>query len=77
MREMVLKNLISDDKRRRELFVSEHSEGKDIVQEIEKKSVYVIKEILEVTQNFDKELFLHQKKTEGLFKHSSASWITG
>ncbi len=68
MREMVMKNLISEDKLRRELFVSERTEGKNLVQDLEKKSTYVIKEILDVTQDCDLQLFLQQKKTQGLFK---------
>lgn len=68
MREILLKNLITDDKRRHEIFVSERSEGKDIVQELEKKSVYVIKQVLEITPDFDGGLFLSQKRREGLFK---------
>ncbi len=68
MREMVLKNLISDDKRRREIFVSERTERQNFIQALEKKSVYVVKEVLDVTQNFDLELFLLQKKSEGCFK---------
>lgn len=68
MREMLLKNLISEDKRRREIFVSEHTQRENLIQDLEKKSVYVIKEVLDVTQDCDLELFLHQKKTEGLFK---------
>ncbi len=68
MREMVLKNMISEDKRRRELFCAEHSQRNNCTQDIEKKSIYAIKEILEITQDFDLELFLKQKKEKGLFK---------
>jgi hypothetical protein len=68
MREMVLKNLISEDKRRREIFLSERTERKNVVQALEKKTVCEIKEILEITQDFDLELFLQQKKAEGCSK---------
>lgn len=63
-----MKNLISEDKRRRELFICEHSERDNIIQDIEKKTVYAVKEVFDVTSEFDLELFLRQKKTEGLFK---------
>lgn len=64
MRELFLKNLLSKDKKRRELFFCEHTEQGDCVQDVEKKTVYRIKEILEFTDLFDLELFLERKKED-------------
>ena len=64
MRELLVKNFVSKDKRRTELFLCEHYENNGIVQEIEKKTVYRLKEILEFTDIFDLELFLERKKAD-------------
>lgn len=67
MRELFLKNLISKDKKRSELFFSEHFEKEGLIQDIQKKTVYRIKEILEFTDLFDLELFLERKKEDVAF----------
>lgn len=64
MRELLLKNLISRDKKRSELFLSEHFEKDGIVQDFEKRTVYRVLEILEFTDTVDLELYLTQKKKE-------------
>ena len=64
MRELLFKNLVSKDKKRTELLLSEHFEGEGIVQDIEKRTVYRVKEILEFTDTSDLELFLSQKNKE-------------
>ena len=64
MRELLLKNLVSRDKKRTELFLLEHYEHNGIVQQIEKRTIYKIKEILEFTDFADLELFLKQKAKE-------------
>ncbi len=66
MRELLVKNRISKDKKRGELFLSEHYEKEDVIQEIEKKTVYKVKEILEFTSISDLELFLNQKNKDGV-----------
>ena len=62
MRELLLKNFVSKDKRRSELFLCEHYERNGTIQEIEKKTVYRLKDILEFTDIFDLELFLERRK---------------
>ena len=62
MRELLLKNFVSKDKRRTELFLCEHYENNGIIQEIEKKTIYRLKEVLEFTDFFDLELFLERNK---------------
>ena len=64
MRELLLKNFVSKDKKRTELFLSERFEQGGIVQEIEKKTAYRIKEILEFTDVLDLDLYLEQKKEQ-------------
>jgi hypothetical protein len=64
MRELLVKNLVSKDKKRKELFLSEHFEKEGVIQEIEKRTVYRIKAILEFTDISDLELFLNQKSKE-------------
>ncbi|HOW35227.1 MAG TPA: hypothetical protein PL155_02270 [Candidatus Omnitrophota bacterium] len=65
MHELLFRNSVSKDKKRTELFSSELMENTGAVQELEKKTVYAVKEILEFTDPFDLELFLNQKKKEG------------
>jgi len=67
MRELLIKNSISKDKKRTELFLSERFEKGEIIQEIEKRTVYKVKEILEFADVFDLELFLNRKKNEDSF----------
>ena len=64
MRELLFKNLVSKDKKRTELLLSEHFEGEGLVQDIEKRTVYRVKEILEFTDTSDLELFLSQKNKD-------------
>lgn len=64
MRELLVKNHLSKDKRRKELFLSEHYEKEGVIQEIEKRTVYRIRAILEFTTVTDLELFLSQKSKE-------------
>ncbi len=68
MREMVLKNLVSPNKRRRELFVSESYRDQGISQKLEKKTIYVVKEVLEITSDFDLQLFINRRRKEGKLK---------
>ena len=64
MRELLLKNLVSKDKRCAELFLSEHFERGGLIHEIEKKTIYKVKAILEFTGVLDLELFVDQKTKE-------------
>ena len=64
MRELLLKNYISPDKKRSELLLTEYFETEHSVLNFEKKTVYKVKETLEFTDIFDLELFLSQKKKE-------------
>lgn len=64
MREILIKNQLSRDKKRTELFLNEHFEKEGVIQEIEKKTVYRIKSVLEFTNVADLDLFLEQKKRE-------------
>ena len=64
MRELLLRNLTSRDKRRTELFFSEHFEKAGLVQDFEKKTVFSIKEILEFTDHIDLTVYLEQKSKE-------------
>jgi len=66
MRELVLKNLRSNDKRRKEIFLSESCERKGCLQKLEKRSVYFVKDVMQITDNFDLELYLDQKRNEGM-----------
>ena len=66
MRELLIKNLHSKDKKRTELFLNEHYEKEGVIQEIEKKTVYRIKSILEFTNASDLDIFLEQKKRENV-----------
>ena len=64
MRELLFKNYVSKDRKRTELFLSEHFEQDGIAQDMEKKISYRIKDILEFTHVCDLELFLEQKSKE-------------
>ena len=68
MRELLLKNFVSKDKRQKELFLSEHFESEGIAQDFEKKITYTVVDILEFTDTLDLELFLEQKKKEDLIQ---------
>ncbi|MFC1704064.1 hypothetical protein ACFL1E_04710 [Candidatus Omnitrophota bacterium] len=68
MREMVLQNLVSANKRRRELFISESLQEPGLTQTLEKRTIYIVKEVLEITSDFDLQLFLDQRKKEGRLK---------
>lgn len=70
MRELLLKNVASGDKKRTELFMSERFEEAGFLQEFEKKTAYVIKDVLEFTDVFDLELFLSQKKKEASYQET-------
>jgi len=61
MRELLFKNCVSKDRRKTELFLSEHLEKDGIAQDLEKKISYAIKDILEFTDICDLEVFLQQK----------------
>ena len=65
MRELVLKNLISLDKKRKEIFVFESLEQQGFTQSLEKRVIYSVKEILPVPKNFDLQVFLDQRRGEG------------
>ena len=65
MREMVLKNLVSDDKKRREIFISESLNEQGAIQKLEKRTIYIIKEVLKVTPDFNLQLILNQRQNEG------------
>ena len=65
MRELLVKNFLSKDKKRKELFLSEHYEKEGIIQEIEKRTVYRVRAVLEFTDIFDLELYLNRKNSEG------------
>ena len=67
MRELVLKNLISPNKKRRAIFLSESYEKEGCLQKLEKRSVCVIKDIVQITDNFDIEAYLDRKKKDGKF----------
>ncbi|MFA5059233.1 MAG: hypothetical protein WC676_01215 [Candidatus Omnitrophota bacterium] len=64
MRELLFKNLVSKDRKRTELFLSEHLEKDGLAQHVEKRTVYKIKEILEFTQPADLQLFIDQRKKD-------------
>ncbi len=64
MHELLLKNKTSNDKRRSELFLSEHFEKDHVIQDVEKRIVYAIKEVLEFTDPVDLVAFLEQKKKQ-------------
>ena len=65
MRELLVKNRVSQDKRQRELFLAEHYEKGGVIQEVEKKTVYKVREILEFTHICDLETFLNQEGKRG------------
>ena len=64
MREILVRNLVSNDKRRKELFLSECFENEGKLHEIEKRTVYKVKAILDFTSEFDLHLFIDQKLKE-------------
>ena len=72
MRQLLFKNFISKDKRKAELFLSEHFEQNGIIKEIEQKTVYRIKEILQFPHKTDLDLYL---KRCPLFKSSVQRFI--
>ncbi|MFC1593931.1 hypothetical protein ACFL38_01225 [Candidatus Omnitrophota bacterium] len=68
MREIVLKNLVSANKRKREVCISESMDESGMTQKMEKRTIYVVKEVLEITSDFDLQLFLLQRTKEGKLK---------
>ncbi len=64
MRKLLFKNTKSLNKKRSELFFAEHVQRGTITQDIEKRTVYRIKEILEFTDSLDLALFLDAKKDD-------------
>lgn len=72
MRELLLKNRVSPDKKISELFMAEHLDEGSLIQDFEKRMVYNVVDILEFTDAFDLELFLEQKRKEG---HSPQTYI--
>ncbi len=66
MRQLLLKNLVSKNKKRTELLLSEYHEAEGVTQYIEKRTVYSVKHIFEFTHISDIELFLEQKKKENI-----------
>lgn len=66
MKELLLRNLISDDRRKKEILLSESCERKGCLQRLEKKSVYIVRDIMRMSDNFDLKSYLDQKKNEGL-----------
>ncbi len=62
MRELLFKNSLSCDKKRSELFQTEYFETENSILNFEKKTTYMVKDILEFTDIFDLELYLAQKK---------------
>ena len=66
MRELLFKNNISSDRKRSELLQTEYFETDNSVLNFEKKTTYMVKDILEFTDIFDLELYLSQKKKEAL-----------
>ncbi|GEM_PF-1855675 len=61
MHELLFKNRISPDKKQRELFLSEHFEKPNYSQDIEKKTIYKVKQVLEFSDPKDAELFLNKE----------------
>lgn len=64
MKELLVRNFASPNKRKREFLTSEYRHQNGINQRIEKKTIYKVKEILQFTDCFDLELFLKRKKQE-------------
>ena len=64
MREVLVRNLASQDKRRKELFLSEHFENEGKLYEIEKRTIYKVRAVLDFTSEFDLQLFIDQKLKE-------------
>ena len=70
MRELLFKNFVSKDRRKTELFLSEHFANNGFAQDLEKRITYRIKEVLEFTDIFDLELFLKQKSAQDTPSHT-------
>lgn len=64
MRELLFRNVVSQNKKRRELLLSEHLEKDNFIHHVEKKMVYIIKEALEFNDPLDLEKFLNQKEKQ-------------
>ena len=65
MRELVLKNIISDDHRRKDIVLSESCKQKDYLQKLDKRFIYTVKDIVPITKDFNLEAYLNHKKDEG------------
>lgn len=61
MRELLFKNFISPNKRRKELLISEHFEAKGVVQDFEKRVVYSVQQVFPYADKKELEEFLNQK----------------
>lgn len=68
MRELVLKNLMSQDYKKKEVFLSESYEKEGYLQRLEKQSVYIVEDIKKITGDFDLASYLDQKKHQGLLQ---------
>lgn len=68
MRELVLKNLMSQDHKKKEVFLAESYEKEGYLQRLEKQSVYIVEDFKKITENFDLAAYLDQKKHQGLLQ---------
>ena len=62
MRELLMKNQLSCNKRCHNIFFLEHFEKDGFIQDFERKTVCIIKDILEYTDTSDLKLFLSRRK---------------
>lgn len=61
MRELLFKNLISANRKRKELFMLEHFEEEGVVRELEKRFVYTIKDIFKYRRKKELEAYLNER----------------
>ena len=65
MRELLLKNRISSDRKRKDILLLESYERGGCLQRLEKRLTYAVKDIVRINDDFDLEAYLDQKRKEG------------
>ena len=66
MRKLLFKNRISPNKKRKELFMSEHLEDNGVSQDFEKRIIYAVQQVFEYKDKKDLEDFINTKVSKDL-----------